>query len=93
MGWPLSLPALLVLGWGMAGLLWWDRRRRVVFDAVRPWAMAGMALVALAMGLLLASLPAPPGEQIVRAVLLLEGVYGFWALAHRGARSSNHGRR
>jgi hypothetical protein len=77
----------------MAGLLWWDRRRRVIFDAMRPWAMVGMALVAVAMVLLLVSLPAPPAEQIVRGALLLEGVYGFWALAGRAARKSDDGRR
>jgi hypothetical protein len=75
----------------MAALLWWDRRRRVIVDVMLPWAMAGMALVAVAMGLLLASLPAPPGEQLLRGVLLVEGVYGFWALAHRTARRSGDG--
>jgi hypothetical protein len=91
-GWPLSVPALLLLGWGMAALLWWDRRRRIIVDVMLPWAMAGMALVALAMGLLLASLPAPLGEQVLRGVLLVEGVYGFWALAHRAPRRSGDGR-
>jgi uncharacterized membrane protein YfcA len=87
------LPALLVLGWGMAGLLWWDRRRRVIFDPLVPWTMVGMALVAVAMALLLVSLPAPTGEQIVRGVLLIEGIYGFWTLARRTARRSKHDRR
>jgi uncharacterized membrane protein YfcA len=91
-GWPISLPALVMLGWGMAGLLWWDKRRQVIVDALLPWAMAGMALVAVAMGLLLVSLPAQLGEQIVRAVLLIEGVYGFWALARRDTSRSGHGR-
>jgi len=91
-GWPLSLPALLVLGWVMAGLLWWDRRRRVILDFLLPWAMTGMILVALAMGILLVAVPAPAGEQVVRAVLLVEGVYGFWALARRAARRSGRGR-
>ncbi len=93
MGWPLSLPALLILGWAMAGLLWWDRRRRVILDIVLPWAMAGMILVALAMAILLATIPAPPGEQIVRGVLLLEGVYGFWVLSRRATRKPGHGPR
>jgi hypothetical protein len=91
-GWPISLPALVVLGWGMAGLLWWDKRRGVIIDALLPWTMTGMALVAVAMGLLLVSLPAPPAEQVVRAVLLVEGVYGFWVLARRGTARSGHGR-
>ena len=91
MVWPLSLPALLVLGWGMAGLLWWDRRRRVILDVLLPWAMTGMLLVAVAMGLLLVSLPAPIEEQLVRGVLLCEGVYGFWVLARRTATRSGRG--
>jgi hypothetical protein len=62
-------------------------------DAVRPWTMAGMALVALAMALLLLSLPAPPAEQIVRGVLLLEGVYGFWTLARRAPEGPRHDHR
>jgi hypothetical protein len=77
----------------MAGLLWWDRRKRVIIDALVPWTMAGMALVVVAMGLLLATLPAPAVEQAVRGVLLLEGAYGFWVLARRGAVRSGNGRR
>jgi hypothetical protein len=77
----------------MAGLLWWDSRRRVIIGALVPWTMAGMALVAVAMGLLLATLPAPPAEQVVRGVLLLEGLYGFWVLARRRATRSGHGPR
>ncbi len=88
MGWPLSLPFLLLLAWGIAGLLWWDSRRRVILGALVPWTKAGMVMVAVAMVLLLASLPAPPGDQIVRAVLLVEGIYGFWALTRRNARGS-----
>lgn len=93
MGWPLSLPFLLLLAWGMAGLLWWDSLRHVIFGALVPWTMAGMAMVAVAMVLLLASLAASPGEQLVRVVLLIEGVYGFWVLARRKARRSEDGRR
>jgi hypothetical protein len=92
-GWALSLPALILLGWGMAGLLWWDHRSQVIFDVLLPWTMVGMALVSVAMALLLASLPAPPGEQLVRCVLLLEGAYGFWVLGRRSAKRSGHGRR
>jgi hypothetical protein len=77
----------------MAGLLWWDSRKGVIIDALVPWTMAGMGLVAVAMGLLLATLPAPPAEQVVRGVLLLEGLYGFWVLARRSATRSGHGPR
>ena len=58
MGWPISLPALILLGWAMAGLLWWDRRKRVIIDPLVPWTMAGMALVVVAMGLLLVGVAA-----------------------------------
>lgn len=93
MGWLLSLPALVVLGWAMAGLLWWHRRRGVIVDAMLPWAMTGMALVAVAMGLLLATLPAPAGEQVVRGALLVEGVAGFWFLARHATGGAKSGRR
>ena len=93
MGWPLSLPFLIFLGWGMAGLLWWDSRRGVIYGALAGWTMAGMAMVSLAMFLLLASLPAPPGEQLVRVALFFEGIYGFWVLARRSDKRSKDGRR
>jgi hypothetical protein len=91
--WLLSLPALVALGWVMGGLLWWHRRRGVIADAMLPWAMTGMALVAVAMALLLATLPAPAGEQVVRAALLVEGVTGFWLLARYAQSRSRSGRR
>ena len=89
----LSVPALIVLGWGMAGLLWWHVRRGAAITAMVPWTMAGMALVAIAMGLLLAAVPAPPGGQLLRAFLLLEGVFGFWLLARHTPTDPGHGRR
>jgi len=88
----LSLPVLLLLGWGIAGLLWWDRRKGVIQPGQVAWTMAAMALVALAMALAIASLPAPPVEQLVRAGLLVEGVYGFVTLARRKPRMDGHGR-
>jgi hypothetical protein len=85
MSWTLSLPALLLLAWGIAGLLWWDRRRHVIGGAQLPWTMAAMGLVAVAMVLALVSVPAPLPDQIVRAFLLCEACYGFAVLARRGA--------
>ncbi|MFH1176450.1 MAG: hypothetical protein V1750_03505 [Acidobacteriota bacterium] len=79
----LSLPALLVLTWGIAGLLWWDRRRQVIRPEQAAWTMAAMALVAIAMALALVSLPAPPVEQLLRGVLMIEAIYGFRVLARR----------
>ena len=82
----LSLPVLVILAWGIPGLLWWDHRRHVIAPQQVPWTMAGMALVALAMALALLSVPAPAVTQGVRVVVLLEGVYGFAALARRGRK-------
>lgn len=93
MRWILSLPALLVLGWGMAGLLWWHSRSRISFEPLVPWAMTGMACVALAMALLLATLPAPLTDQIVRAALLIEGVVGLCILRRRAPEGFRDGRR
>lgn len=84
MTWSLSLPVLLLLAWGIAGLLWWDGRRHVIGGAQLPWTMAAMALVAAAMALALLSVPAPWPEQAVRAFLLLEACVGFAVLARRG---------
>ncbi len=93
MSWVLSLPALLLLGWAIAGLLWWHRRRGVIFEPLLPWAMTGLALVAAAMGLMLATVPAPLADQLVRLALLVEGVLGFWMLRRDLPRRSHHGRR
>lgn len=89
----LSVPALILLGWGMAGVLWWHLRCGAAITLMVQWTMAGMALVAIAMGLLLANVPAPPGGQLVRAVLLVEGVLGFWLLARHAPAGRGHGRR
>lgn len=83
----LSRPVLLLIAWGIAGLLWWDRRRRVIGPAQLPFTLTAMALVAVAMVLMLAAVPAPPLDQLVRVALLVECVYGFVVLARR-ARSS-----
>ncbi|MBZ5587845.1 MAG: hypothetical protein LAO05_04725 [Acidobacteriia bacterium] len=93
MRWILSLPALLLLGWGMAGLLWWHARSRANFEPLVPWAMTGMACISVAMALLLATLPAPLTDQIVRAALLIEGVAGLWILRRRAPEGSRNGRR
>ncbi len=89
----LSVPALIALGWVMAGLVWWHLRRGAGIRAMVPWTMAGMALVAIAMGLLLVAVPAPTAGQLVRALLLAEGVLGFWLLARHTSAGPGHGRR
>jgi hypothetical protein len=90
--WILSLPAMLVLGWGIAGLLWWHRRRRVMFKPILPWAMTGMTLVSVAMALLLATVPAPFPDQVVRAAILIEGAVGLWILLQDVRGRSDDGR-
>ena len=88
----LSLPVLLLLAWGIAGLLWWDRRRRVIGPAQVPFVLTALALVVVAMALTLASVPAPPLEQLVRAALLVEGAYGFATLARRDRKGGRRER-
>lgn len=88
----LSVPTLLLIAWGMAGLLWLDRSRRVIPLPQVACVMAGMALVAVAMALAIAAVPGRPLEQLVRAALLVEGVYGFVTLARREEDSVHRGR-
>ena len=92
MSWTLSLPALLVLGWGIAGLLWWLRRQRAFFEPLLPWVMTGLALLSVAMALLLATSRAPLADQVVRGALLIEGALGLWVLRHDGRGKSGDGR-
>ncbi len=93
MSWVLSLPALLLLGWGMAGLIWWCVRSRAALEPLLPAASVGMGCVSLAMALLLATMPAPPAEQVVRAALLVEGAAGIWILRRPSAQRPRDGRR
>ena len=89
----LSLPILVVLAWVMAGALHWHLRHGAAIAPLLPWTMAGMALVAIAMALLLVSVPASPIGQLVRLVLLVEGIGGFWLLARRKSNGSGDGPR
>jgi hypothetical protein len=88
----LSRPALLLLAWAIAGLLWWDRRRRVIGPAQMPFVLTALALIAVAMALMLLAVPAPPLDQLVRAALLVEGIWGFASLARRRAAGGADGR-
>ena len=88
----LSLPILVVLAWVMAGALHWHLRHGAAIAPLLPWTMAGMALVAIAMALLLVAVPASPIGQLVRLVLLVEGIGGFWLLARRAPNGSGDGR-
>ena len=93
MGWILSLPVLVVLGWAMAGLVWGHLRHGFIAAPMMPFAITGMALVAAAMGLLLATVPAPVPEQLVRVALLVEGAVGIVILARRTRGGRDRGRR
>lgn len=81
----LSVPVLVALGWAIAGLVWWDRRHQVITPAQRPWTMAGMALVGLAMLLAIAAVPAAPLDLVVRIAVLLVACWGLWRLARGNA--------
>lgn len=86
MPWLLSLPSLLVLAWGIAGLLWWDGRHRVISASQRPWIMAALTLVVLAMVLTMLAVPAPWPEHVLQVFLLVEAGAGLVILARRGRR-------
>ena len=83
---------LVLLAWGIAGLLWWDRRRRVIGPAQIPFTLAALALIVVAMALTLAAVPAPPLDQLVLVALLVECAYGFVALARRKRSSGDRER-
>ena len=88
----LSRPVLVLLAWAIAGLLWWDRRRRVIGPAQMPFTLTALALIVVAMALTLAAVPATPLDRLVSAVLLLECLYGFVTLARRDRRGADRGR-
>ena len=88
----LSRPVLVVLAWAIAGLLWWDRRRRVIGPTQMPFTLTALALIVVAMTLTLAAVPATPLDRLVCAVLLLECLYGFVTLARRDRRGADRGR-
>lgn len=79
----MSFPVLLALAWGIAGLLWWDHRKKIIRPIHMPWMMLAMGLVVVAMGLALAKVPAPWQDQLIRTVLLVEGIVGFRILLQR----------
>jgi len=84
----LSVPVLVALGWAIAGLVWWDRRRHVITPAQRPWTMAGMALVSLAMLLAITAVPAAPLDLVVRTGVLVVSSWALWTLARSDAARS-----
>ena len=93
MGGLLSPPLLVALAWVMAGAMHWHIRHGATIAPLLPWTMAAMALVAIAMALLLVTVPAPLAAQLVRTVLLVEGVAGFWLLARHAQDGSGDERR
>ena len=87
----LSFPALLVLAWGIAGLLWWDKQRGVITLQHMPWLQLAMVLVVSAMAVALAWVPAPWQEQLIRGALVVEGIAGFAILRRRQRERSGRG--
>ena len=88
----LSRPVLVLLAWGIAGLLWWDRRRRVIGPVLIPFTLTAMALIVVAMALTLAAVPAPPLDRLVQAVLMIESAYGFVTIVRRSRSSGDRER-
>ncbi len=79
----LSPQVLVVLAGLMAVLLIWEGSRAALPADVLLWAMIGMALVAVAMGLLLVAVPGSRFEQVLRGCLLLEGCAGVFLINRR----------
>jgi len=80
---------LLVVAFAIALLVWWGRRQAAPsFDSLR-WLLTGLVLVALAMALLLVTVPAAPLEQALRVAVLAEAALSFgllWRLGRESAR-------
>jgi hypothetical protein len=79
----LSPAVLLTLALAMAAFLIWGRRSTRVPPDTVPWVTIAMAFVALAMGILLVTVPGNEAEQALRVFLLLEGCLGVWLLRRR----------
>ncbi len=80
---------MLVVVAGVIGLLLWWSGRRIVPRDVTPWLMTGMVLVGIAMVLLILGVPAPPEEQVLRVLVLLEAGFGFWLLNRRSSDTAD----
>lgn len=84
----LTVPVLVVLAWSIVALLWWDGRRQVIAPAQRPWLMAAMALLVIAMLVALTAVPAAPVDLVARIALLMVAAYGLWRFAHSNTGAS-----
>ena len=62
----------------MADLFWRRLHRRIIIAPTAPWTMAGIGLVAVAIGALLAAATDPHDEAIVWVALSVEGLAGLW---------------
>jgi apolipoprotein N-acyltransferase len=89
----LSPQVLVVLAGLMAVVLIWEGSRAGIPADALPWAMIGMGLVAVAMGILLVWVPGSEFEQALRGLLLLEGCAGVFLLNRRLRRRDGDDRR
>ncbi len=79
----LSVPVLVILAWGIGLILVWEHRHRALNATQLPWLIAAMVLIAVAMVVALVGVPGQRDEQLLRAVLALEGCAGAWVLGRR----------
>lgn len=89
----LSPQVLVVLAGLMAVVLIWEGSRAGIPADALLWAMIGMGLVAVAMGILLVWVPGSEFEQALRGLLLLEGCAGVFLLNRRLRRRDGDDRR
>ena len=89
----LSPQVLVVLAGPMAVVLIWEGSRAGIPADALLWAMIGMGLVAVAMGILLVWVPGGEFEQALRGLLLLEGCAGVYLLNRRLRRRGGDDRR
>jgi hypothetical protein len=85
----LSPQFLVILAALMAMLLIWENSRAAIPADVLLWAMIGMGLVAVAMGLLLVAVPGHETEQVLRGIVLVEACLGVFLLNRRLRRRSD----
>lgn len=88
----LSVPALLLLAWGLGLLLAWEQRYRRLSSTQLPWLIVAMALVTVAMVVALVGVPGHRHEQFLRGALVVEGALGVLLLLRRLREERSHER-
>ena len=73
-------------------LVIWERRHRLLDEAQLLWLIVALLLVAAAMVVALAGVPGPRHEQVLRAALAVEAVWGAAMLGQRWREERRDGR-